>query len=222
MKKYLQRLATAGASLVCFLLATASPGRAATFQFADITTWVGESAGVGVKQAALVVDWADARPAFVWGYRWRGDAPVTGGDMLAAILGADARLTASGLAAGFISNIGWNGERFRPGYNATTQEFWNFAVNNLQQSGNFIDGAAPTGAHILPPLGSPYDEAGPGMWVSSNTGVLGHPLVDGAWEGFRYATFDAGSPGLPVNVPEPSGMVLLGLATSWYLGRRRS
>ena len=99
-----------------------------------------------------------------------------------------------------------------------------FFVNNNQQSGNFTNGAAPTGAHVLPPLGSPYDEAGPGAWISSNTGVLGRPVVNGSWDGWVYSSGTV-TPGLAVNaplpVPEASSVLLLGLGGSLLLRRRR-
>jgi hypothetical protein len=196
---------------------------AATFLSADVSTWLGEPGGPGVHEAFLVLDWADTQPAFVWGYRWTGTGAKTGADLLGALSLADSRFTFDGLGSGFAENLAWNGERFRPGYNATSGTYWNYFVNNNQQSGNYTDGAAPTGAHILPPLGSPYDEAGPGAWVSSNTGFLGRPLVDGSWDGFVYADSSSPGPGLPRTapaVPEAAGSLLLGLASLLLAGNR--
>jgi hypothetical protein len=192
------------------------PCAAATFLISDVTNWVGPAAGPGINQAVLVLDWADAQPAWAWGYRWQASQPKTGADLLAAVLGVETRLSATISGGGFVSNVGWNGTRFQGDYNPGTGQYWNYFVNNLQQSGNYVDGAAPTGAHILPPLGSPYDEAGPGAWVSSNTGILGRPLVDGSWDGFVYADFTSTGASFasnaPTLVPEPSwlsGMLLL-------------
>ncbi len=199
-----------GARLSAVLLLATSPFAAgATFLASDVTTWVGQPAGVGVNEAFLVISWADSQTPYVWGYRWNAGISKTGVDLLSAVTLAEPRLSLSGLDTGFIQNIGWNAdlsgapERFHPGYDTTTEQYWTYHVNNAQQPGNFNDGAAPTGAHILPALGSPFDEAGPGTWHSSNTGVLGRPLVNGSWDGFVYATFTSTGPGLPMNAPTP-------------------
>ena len=216
-RQLLQALALAST----FLLAT--PGAAATFLISDVTNWIGPAAGPGINQAVLVLDWADAQPAWAWGYRWDASQSKTGADLLTAVLGVESRLTATVSGAGFVSNVAWSGTRFQGDYNAGTGQYWNYFVNNLQQSGNYNDGAAPTGAHLLPPLGSPYDEAGPGVWVSSNTGILGRPLVDGSWDGLIYADFKSTGPSLginaPVIVPEPSWLSAILLLCVWK--RRR-
>ncbi|MDB6069483.1 MAG: hypothetical protein JWL81_654, partial [Verrucomicrobiales bacterium] len=102
--------------------------------------------------------------------------------------------------------------------------YLNYFVNNNQQPGNYNDGAAPAGAHVMPPLGSPYDEAGPGAWVSSNTGVTGRPLADGSWDGWIYSDGVA-VPSVPVNapvpVPEPGSAILI-LTSIFLPGLRRA
>jgi hypothetical protein len=214
MKK--RQLLKALASATTLFLA--GPCAAATFLISNVTNWIGPAAGPGINQAVLVLDWADAQPVWAWGYRWDASVSKTGGDLLTAVLGAENRLSASISSGGFVSNVGWNGTRFQGDYNPGTGQYWNYFVNNNQQSGNFMDGAAPTGAHILPALGSPYDEAGPEAWVSSNTGILGRPLADGSWDGFVYADFNSTGPSFamnaPVFVPEPtwlSAILLLGV-----------
>jgi hypothetical protein len=111
-----------------------------------------------------------------------------------------------------------------PGFNGVTGEYLNYFVNNHQQAGVFADGPAPGGAHLLPPLGSPYDESGPGAWISSNTGVLGRPVVDGSWDGWVYSD-GAALPVLAVNapnrIPEPAAQGLLWFGTGALLWRRR-
>ncbi len=199
------RSTSTGALLAACALLSTSRGSAATFLISDVTHWT----GAGASAAVLVLDWSDGQPAWAWGYRWDAAQPKTGADLLAAVLGAEPALSAQISGAGFVSNIGWHGtNRFQGDYNPNTGAYWNYFVNNAQQNGVYTDGAAPTGAHVLPPLGSPYDEAGPGMWVSSNTGILGRPLVDGAWDGLVYADFSSAGPGLATNVPEPTGLLL--------------
>ncbi len=200
----------------------------ATFLVSDVTRWIGPAAGPGISQAVLVIDWNDGQTPWAWGYRWDTTQARTGTDLLNAVAGVDPRLTFTG---GFISNIAWNAdlsganERFKPGFNSTTNEFWTYSVNNAQQENNFVNGAAPTGAHILPPNGSPYDEGGPGAWVSANTGAAGRPLVDGSWDGWYYATFSTNGPLQPVNapppVPEPSSGGLAAVLCAWVVRRRR-
>ena len=228
MTKYhtLRRFA-AGALYCSAILPTLSTSSAATFLVADVTTWIGPQAGPGISQSVLVIQWP-SQPAWAWGYRWDSNTARDGRDLLLALAGADARFSIAG--TGFITDLRWDAnqdgtpEFTFPGFNATSGEYLNFFVNNNQQSGNFTNGAAPTGAHVLPPLGSPYDEAGPGAWISSNTGVLGRPVVNGSWDGWVYSNGSA-SPGQPVNapspVPEPSATGLLLVATGAGLLRRR-
>jgi len=166
--------------------------------------------------------------AWAWGFRWNSAETRNGRDLLLALAGVDPRFSFTG--SGFISDLRWdadlNGtpEYFFPGFNGTTGEYMNYFVNNDQQPDNYNNGAAPSGAHLLPPLGGPYDEAGPGRWVSSNTGVLGRPVVDGSWDGWVYSE-GSRTPALAVNapspVPEASASLLLCLAGGALLHRRR-
>ena len=221
------RLFAAGALYCAATLFTPATSHAATFLLQDVTQWIGPAAGPGISQAALVIQWP-GQPALAWGYRWNSSETRDGRDLLLALAGVDARFSITG--SGFISDLRWdadlNGtpELSFPGFNGTTGEYLNYFVNNNQQTDNYNNGAAPAGAHILPPLGSPYDEAGPGTWVNSNTGVLGRPLVDGSWDGWVYS---AGTtvPGLAVNapapIPEPSLTGLLAVVGMAGLQRRR-
>src|SRR5436190_24241983 len=76
--------------LVSILLTLTLIVQAHSFAFTDIQYWVGS----GTNQAALVIDWnlPAGNQTLVWGYRWDGTA--TGGQMLNAIVNADARLYA--------------------------------------------------------------------------------------------------------------------------------
>ncbi|MGL5017921.1 MAG: PEP-CTERM sorting domain-containing protein, partial [Luteolibacter sp.] len=69
------------------------------------------------------------------------------------------------------------------------------------------------------------DEAGPGQWISSNTGVLGRPLVDGSWDGWAYRAFGESGPALAVNapaaIPEPGSLLLFASASLTLFLRKR-
>ncbi len=221
------RLIAAGALYCSALLTTTTTGHAATFLMSDVTRWTGPAAGAGISQAVLVIQWP-GQSAWAWGYRWNSAETRHGRDLLLALAGADPRFTFTG--SGFVSYLRWDADLNGiadltfPDFNATTGQYLNYFVNNGQQAGNFNDGAAPAGAHVLPPLGSPYDEAGPGTWHSSNTGVLGRPLVDGSWDGWVYSD-GSGLPGFAINapapVPEVSTACLVAFALGMGLRRRR-
>ena len=203
------------------------------FTLADIQFWTGVPDGPDTNQAVLVVDWIDGSPPLAWGYRWPQAETRTGGDLLAAVAGADPRLSIQGLGGNFVSHFGFdadrNGsmERFHPGFNPATNEFWFYFVNNEV----FFDPVDfNRNGHIVPPattvvpLGNPYDGAGPGAWVSSSTGVLGRPLADGSWDGFVYASQPVGlaEPVAATPVPEPSVCACLGGAFILFWRRRRT
>jgi hypothetical protein len=221
------RLIAAGALYCSATIFTPHPTCAATFLMSDVTNWTGPAAGPGISQAALVIQWP-GQSAWTWGFRWNSSETRNGRDLLLALAGVEARFSFTG--SGFVSDLRWDAdldgtpELTFPGFNGTTGEYLNYFVNNGQQSGNFNNGAAPAGAHVLPPLGSPYDEDGPGTWFSSNTGVLGRPVVDGSWDGWAYSDGSV-IPGLAVNspvpVPESSSALLLFMAGSTLLRRRR-
>jgi MYXO-CTERM domain-containing protein len=229
MTKYNTLRLTAAGALYCAATLLTTTTHAATFLMSDVTNWIGPAAGLGISQGVLVIQWP-SQPAWAWGFRWNSSVPRTGRDHLLGLAGADPRFTFTG--GGFVSDLSWdadlNGtpEFTFPAFNPSTFEYLSYWVNNDQQAGVFDDGAAPTGAHILPPLGSPYDEAGPGRWVSSNTGVLGRPVVDGSWDGWNYSSGDGNVlPALaidaPAPIPEPAAAGLLMLCSGLLLRRRR-
>lgn len=226
------RLIAAGALYCSATLFTATSTQAATFLTSDITNWIGPAAGAGISEGVLVIQWP-GQTAWAWGFRWETTQTRNGRDNLLALAGADGRFTVVG--GSFISDLRWDAdldgtpEFTFPGFDAGTGSYLNYFVNNnMQAPDNYNDGASdgtPTGgAHVLPPLGSPYDEAGPGDWVSSNTGVLGRPVVDGSWDGWVYSNGSV-EPGLPVNapapVPETSSALLLVLTGGLLLRRSR-
>jgi hypothetical protein len=213
--------------LVMLWLSSLSASAAVTF--ADIAIWTGAPQTATTAQAALVIDWSDGQAPLVWGYRWEpADGEKTGRDMLTAILGADNRLTAQG--TNFLSDFSWDAntdgtpERFKPGWNGS--EYWAYFVNNdvYYHPTNFL-----LNGHIIPPAttvvpnGNPYSAMAPGTWVSSSTGVVQRPLVNGSWDGFVYNTGITGplEPVAASPVPEPSTS-LLALGLTMLLGRRRA
>ena len=214
---------TAGALLAAALL---SPSQGAAFLTSDVSTWIGPDAAPGLSEAVLVIQWP-GQSAWAWGLRWDPAAPRQGRDLLLALAGVEPRFSLVGDA--FVSDLRWDAdldgaaEFSFPAYNPSTGAYLNYFVNNLQQDGNYSDGAAPAGAHLLPPLGSPYDEGGPGAWIPSNTGVLGRPLAHGSWDGWIYSDGTA-SPARPISapapIPEPAAPALLALASAGFWRRR--
>lgn len=225
------RLIAAGALLCSANLLAVNAG-AATFLASDVTNWIGPAAGAGVSQTVLVIQWP-GQTAWAWGIRWESTETKNGTDLLTALMGAEPRFKATISGTGFIGNLSWDADlngtadlTFPP-FNPDTGEYLNYFVNNPQQDGNYNNGAAPAGAHILPPAGSPYDEAGPGAWYSSNTGANGRPVVDGSWDGWVYADFSSAGPGTAVNaptlIPEPGApALLLLLGAARLVARRRA
>ncbi len=195
----------------------------AALTLADVQFWTGPGSGPGISEAAVVFDWNDGQPPLVWGYRWDSAQRRTSADMLAAILGADPRLSLAGLAGGFVSHVGFDADlngspdRFRPGYDPAISSYWAYFVNNevYYHPTDFSQNS-----HIVPPNttvipnGDPYAALFPGTWISSSTGVTGRELADGSWDGFIY---DVGLVGprepLPVSpIPEPAAPLLLVVA----------
>jgi hypothetical protein len=226
---YRTRLLVAATLVVAAALTAPAHG---AFTLADVQFWTGTPEAPGSNEAVLVIDWADGSPGLAWGYRWEATRTRNAGDMLAAVTSADPRLSLLGIGGNFVSHFAFdadlNGtpERFRPGYDPTTGEFWAYFVNN-QVYFDPID--FNLNGHIVPPattvvpLGNPYDGAGSGEWVSSSTGVLGRPLVDGSWDGFVYASQPVGlaEPVAATPVPEPSVCACLGGGfILFWLGRR--
>ena len=226
MKQQIRKFVIAAGLTACSAIFSPQ-AHAASFLITDITQWVGVADGAGVNEAVMVIQWPGQTDAWAWGYRWQSSETKTGSDMLSAFATAsNGAFVVSGLAGGFVTDLQWMGNSF-PGYNAGTGQYLQYFVNNAQVSDNYNDGPSSSGgAHILPPLGSPYDEAGPGAWVASNTGVAGRPLVDGSWDGWSYAGFGEPGPGQAVNapaaIPEPSSVVLIAGASLALFRRRRS
>jgi hypothetical protein len=205
------------------LLLSATFTRAA-ISFTDIRLWAGPAAGPGINEAAIVIDFHDGSPGVIWGFRWPSAETRTGQDMLAAILGADPRLTVD--STFFPNSISLGGRSRSFSDNGTPANFlddsyWGYWVNNdvFYHPADFN-----LNSHIVPPatqvvpLGNPYEA---GHWVESSTGAAARPLVNGSWDGWAYGVFGTQA-GEPVPAPEPagSGLVLLGGGMLLFTRRR--
>lgn len=212
----------------------------ATFNFSDITNWV----GTGANESALVIDWQDGGDALAWGYRWDGSA--TGLDMLTAIETADPQLVlyfgdtdpintgGDGTGgAGSIYGIGYDrdGDGFTlvPGAGDTGSagdpddsyaegwfsNFWGYFVNIDNSEFNFPppDFIPEPNPNFGTLLGDPYDG---GSWGFSGLGAGDHQLFDGSWDGWGY---NGSAPAQPV--PEPAGVALIAIGMTALAGRRR-
>lgn len=92
-----------------------------TISTSDIQYWIGS----GSNEAILIISWDESSPAqsLAWGYRWNGTK--TAADMLLDIDNADARLSISGVSAGFLSDISY----YDGTYNLATELYWCYTVN---------------------------------------------------------------------------------------------
>ena len=202
-----------------------------SFLISDIESWTGPDPGPDVNEAALVIDWNDGQNPLAFGYRWIGTTNKTGQDLLREITSADLRLSIDGIDSGLVSHfsidfdLDGEAERFRPGWDGVAN-FWSYYVNNevFSDPNDFTNNG-----HILPtndqvvPTGSPYDDVSPGAWVTSSTGILGRPLVDGSWDGFIYSDGNTpiARPESITAIPEPHSPMLIGLGFLWIAMARR-
>ena len=92
-----------------------------TVSTSDIQYWIGS----GSNEAILIISWDESSPAqsLAWGYRWNGTK--TAADMLLDINNTDARLSISGVSAGYISDISY----YDGTYNLATELYWCYTVN---------------------------------------------------------------------------------------------
>jgi hypothetical protein len=179
--------------------------------FDDVRLW----AGSGVKRAALVVDWNDAKPneSLLWGFRWDGTA--TGEDLFRAIDAADPHLfldvKTDPTFGDFLDAIGYDADG--DGFSATDPDDHYHAGFELGSFWSYFTFES-----------TPF---GPGGWAESNVGFAARTLADGSWDGWSWDAFPADAPGEPVAavaapVPEPASMLLLaGAAGAMCLVRRR-
>lgn len=218
------------------LTATATPY--STFNFSDIDYWV----GTGSNQAALVVDFRlpSGETSFAWGYKWDGIA--TGEEMFRAIAGttvlyqrdsdplidtfsgSDARLylrasAFGGLLGNSVFGIGYDidgdGGSFVSG-SESDETGYATDSNDAYREGWFT-------GYWSYWISEPTEPE----WGYSGLGFSSRQLIDGSWDGWSFADFNAGDfgtpPALPVpaQVPEPASLMLVGMAAMVLVTRRR-
>lgn len=181
--------------------------------FTEITHWY----GTGVHQAAMVVDWGELdRPPLVFGYQWDGTA--TGKDMFLDVVAAEPALYAKvGIEGAFglpIYGVGVDRDADGFGLDDGTLFTNGIAVtgpsdfaNAIDADDSYLEGWASAGFWAyFTASSSPYNGTG---WDSAQVGASDRVLVDGSWDGFRFAPgFTGDPPRMPENLPEPSTMSL--------------
>ncbi len=230
-----------GAAFACAFTQFTQFARATTISsFDDIIYWVGS----GTNSAALVVDWNDGKSpgSLAWGYRWNGSA--TGFDMISAVLASDPRFEGEFIFETAIFGFGYDldgdGGTFNfiePGGSAsdvddhfqvgwTINGYWSYWIHGGEFVYDLYDPNPPynfigTGTYSVP--GTPqYSNVN---WFFSPVGAADRELINGAWDGWRFApNFVAQSPSQPVAaIPEPSTWVFLvaGGLMVWIAARHR-
>lgn len=183
-------------TLATLALATLSSASFAQFAFSDISYWTGS----GSNRSALVVDFKNGGPSFVWGYQFNGSK--TGQDMIQA-LAADA---ATGLSI-----------------QITSYSFGD-ALTGLSFRGNSVGGFNPGSAGYLSYYLADGSSSAPSTWIDSQVGMGGRQLSDNSWDGWSWAAnFNASVPSanLVAAVPEPMTLSILGIGLAGLSTRRR-
>lgn len=163
------------------------------FTLNDITHWT----GTGSNRGALVVDFANGGPSFVWGFRFSGAS--TGLAMINAI-GANPTSGLEVQITHYSFGDAVTGLRFgtqnAAGFDAGSPGFWGYY------------------------LGGPSLTA-PSSWTESQVGAGDRALSNESWDGWAWApNFAGAAPGNNlVAAPEPAS--LLGLGFGLILLRRK-
>ena len=183
----------------------------AGFGFDDVAFWAGD----GANRAAIVIDWngpdgGTAPTSLAWGFRWDGAA--TGQDMLTAVINTDPNLF------GRFASFGFGDVLIGLGYDADGDGFGitdgtDFGPTGLAYAGT-SDGSAATDSDDLYVEGwdtgfwsywlgdgTPHDG---GSWLSAQVGFGDRTLVDGDWDGYRFA------PGFVSSEPREPGAAVPG------------
>jgi len=163
------------------------------FGFGDIAHWT----GTGTSSAALVVDFANGGPSYVWGYHFSGAS--TGLAMINAI------------AADSTSQLSVN----------ITHYSFGDAVTGIAYGSNNAQGFDPNSPGFW---GYYTSEVTPLPWTESMVGAGDRSLSNGSWDGWAWAPNLVGnSPNttMVAAVPEPTSWAILGLGLLG-LARRRT
>lgn len=183
-------------TLATLSLAILSSASFAQFAFSDISYWTGS----GSNRAALVMDFKNGGPSYVWGYQFSGSK--TGQDMIQA-LAADA-------ATGISIQI-------------TSYSFGD-ALTGFSFKGNNVGGFNPGSAGYLSYYLADGSSSAPTSWTSSSVGMGGRQLNNNSWDGWSWAAnFNPSAPSTSfvAAVPEPLSVGILGVGIAGLAARRR-
>ncbi len=177
--------------------------------YVDVEAWVGS----GSNETILVVDWntLDNGPNTVseshaFGFRWNGTAYES--DMLAAFDNAGILTVTTGYGGAFLNNIGYIDEEEPYGAHLHIEEgSWNLA--------------STTNPHAR------WGTWGNSEWDFNRGGLSSELLANGQFEGINAILWFGSLPAyandqlnIPIVVPEPAAMLLLGLGGLGFLRRR--
>jgi hypothetical protein len=186
----MKRIATLSLALAC------APAAFAQFAFSDISYWT----GTGSNRAALVVDFKNGNPVYVWGYQF--DGVKTGQQMITDIAndvatGLDIQITSFSFGDA-ITGIQF-GANNKAGFGTGDPGYWSYYLG---------DGTSTV----------------PATWIESSVGAGARNLTNNSWDGWTWAeNFVASTPtpNYVAAVPEPLSVFGLGAGLTILARRRR-
>ena len=183
-------------TLATLALAILSSASFAQFAFRDLSYWT----GTGSNRSALVMDFKNGGPSYVWGYQF--DGSKTGQDMIQAL--------AADVATGISIQI-------------TSYSFGD-ALTGFSFKGNNVGGFNPGSAGYLSYYLADGSSSAPTSWTSSSVGMGGRLLNNNSWDGWSWAAnFNPSAPSTSfvAAVPEPLSVGILGVGIAGLAARRR-